>query len=106
MAYLCHKFFFLLKKKWPWPIVAIDQNSFGTCNLRPGCLWGMLFKMATARIRNNDWQEDEGLKETLTRFVRENLRRNEVLDFVSRDFSEKKLMAKIGHGQIFKFILK
>ena len=48
----------------------------------------MLFKMATARIRNNDWQEDEGLKEALTRYVRENLRRNEVLDFVSRDFSD------------------
>ena len=44
--------------------------------------------MATARIRNNDWQEDKGLKEALTRYVKENLRRNEVLDFVSRDFSD------------------
>ena len=37
---------------------------------------------------NNDWQEDERLKEALTCYVRENLRRNEVLDFVSRDFSD------------------
>lgn len=44
--------------------------------------------MATARIRNNDWQEDERLIEALTRYVKENLRRNEVLDFVSRDFSD------------------
>ena len=48
----------------------------------------MLFKMATARIRNNDWQEEEGLNEALTRYVRENLCQNEVLDFVSRDFSD------------------
>ena len=48
----------------------------------------MIFKMATARIRNSDWQEDEGLKEAFTRYVKENLRRNEVLDFVSRDFSD------------------
>ena len=48
----------------------------------------MLFNIATARIRNNDWRENEELKEALTRYVKENLRRNEVLDFVSRDFSE------------------
>ena len=68
MAYLCHRFYFILsffctkKKKWPWPIVAIDLNSFGPCNL---------FKMATARIRNNDWQEDERLIEALTRYVKD-----------------------------------
>ena len=78
MAYLCHRFCFILfffspkkKQKGPWPIVAIDQNSFGPCNL---------FKMATARIRNNDWQEDERLIEALTRYVKENLCRNEVLE--------------------------
>ena len=43
--------------------------------------------MTTARIQN-DWQEDEGLKEALTCYVRENLCPNEVLDFVSRDFSD------------------
>ena len=68
MAYLCHRFCFILyfffteKKKGPWPIVAIDQSSFGPCNL---------FKMATACIRNNDWQEDERLIEPLTRYVKE-----------------------------------
>ena len=51
-------------------------------------LWGILFKMATGRNRNNAWQEDERLKEALTCYVRENLRRNEVLDFVLRDFSD------------------
>ena len=43
----------------------------------------MLFKMATARIGNNDWREDEELKEALTRYAKENLRLNEVFDFVS-----------------------
>ena len=53
MAYLCN-----------WSIVAIDQNSCGTCNLTPGCLWSMLIKMATACIGNNDWK---GLKEAFAR---------------------------------------
>jgi len=48
----------------------------------------LLFKMATARIRNADWQEDEELKDALGCYVKENLRRIEVLDFVTRDFSQ------------------
>ena len=58
---------------------------------RPECISGeivLLFKMASARIRNNDWQEDEELKDALGRYVKQNLRRIELLDFVSRDFSE------------------
>ena len=40
MAYLCHRFYFILffftkKKKGPWPIVAIDQNSFGPHKVAP-----------------------------------------------------------------------
>ena len=91
-------------KIYPWPIFAIGfffywkKRAMAYRRHRPEflwnvqfktrTLWGMIFKMATGRIRNNDWQEDERLKGALTRYVRENLRRNEVLDFVSRDFSE------------------
>lgn len=33
-------------------------------------------------IRNSDWQDDEKLNDDLQRYVMENLRRKEVLDFV------------------------
>ena len=46
-----------------------------------------VFKMATARIRNDEWKQDVDLKDTLTRYVKENLRRTEILDFVSMDFN-------------------
>ena len=46
-----------------------------------------VFKMATARIRNDEWKQDVDLKDTLARYVKENLRRTEILDFVSRDFN-------------------
>ena len=39
-----------------------------------------------ARIRNDFWKEDETLKETLQCYVKEGLQREEILDFVRRDF--------------------
>ena len=39
-----------------------------------------------ARIRNDHWKEDETLKETLKRYVKDGLQREEILDFVQRDF--------------------
>ena len=47
-----------------------------------------VFKMATARIRNEEWQQDDDLKDMLARYVKENLRRREILDFVCRDFDQ------------------
>ena len=41
-----------------------------------------------SRIRNDCWKEDKNLEETLSRYVKEGLRREEILDFVSRDFGE------------------
>ena len=35
-----------------------------------------------ARGRNSDWQEDQDLKDDLVKYVRQNLRRKEILDFV------------------------
>ena len=35
---------------------------------------GDLFKMATARIRNDEWKQDDDLKKTLLRYVKQNLR--------------------------------
>jgi hypothetical protein len=40
------------------------------------------------RIHNSDWQEDENLKDDLQRYVMENFRRKEILDFVKRDYLE------------------
>ena len=42
--------------------------------------------MAEALIRNSDWEDDEQLKSDLQRYVKQNLRRREILDFVRRDF--------------------
>ncbi|KXJ15658.1 uncharacterized protein LOC110237035 [Exaiptasia diaphana] len=40
------------------------------------------------RVRNDLWKEDEALKETLERYVKEGLQRKEILDFMVRDFDE------------------
>ena len=49
---------------------------------------GHLFKMATARIQNNQWKEDDDLKDILVQYVKQYLRRTEMIDFVSRDLDE------------------
>ena len=41
-----------------------------------------------SRIRNDSWKEDENLEKTLHQYVKEGLRRHEILDFLSRDFPE------------------
>ena len=41
-----------------------------------------------SRIRNNSWKDDENLEKTLDQYVKEGLRRHEILDFLSRDFPE------------------
>ena len=41
-----------------------------------------------ARIRNDDWKSDETLKEDLKKYARSNRQRNEILDFMKRDYSE------------------
>lgn len=38
------------------------------------------------RIRNNEWQGDEELKNDLETYVKQNLQRNEILDFVSEKY--------------------
>ena len=51
---------------------------------RPEFLWGVLFKMATTTIV----KKTKELKEVLSRYVKQNFRGNELLDFVSRDCGE------------------
>ncbi|XP_028412126.1 uncharacterized protein LOC114534852 [Dendronephthya gigantea] len=41
-----------------------------------------------AYFRNNNWVEDEQLKEQMARHVREGYQRNEMLDFLRRDFPQ------------------
>ena len=38
-----------------------------------------------ARIRNNDWKDDQTLKEDLEKYSRNNLQRTEMLDFMNCD---------------------
>ena len=42
--------------------------------------------MAEARIRNIDWKDDIDLRNDLAKFVRVNLRRLEILDFVRKGY--------------------
>ncbi len=39
-------------------------------------------------MANSSWKDDEKLKKDLDQYVRENLKRSEILDFVKRDFPE------------------
>ena len=41
-----------------------------------------------SNIRNSDWQGDEQLQSDLRRYVLQNMKRTEILDFVRRDFPE------------------
>ena len=38
------------------------------------------------RIRNPEWQNDEAVRSDLLKYVRQNLQRNEILDFVKLDY--------------------
>ena len=60
-----------------WPKTAIDQDALGAASTS---------KMAAARIRNDSWKEDLKLREKLKDYVTEGLRREEILDFMLRDF--------------------
>ena len=57
------------------------------------------------RIRNDSWKNDHDLKDILRKYVREGLQREEILDFVSRDFSQyawslRTLDRRLHHFQI------
>ena len=47
---------------------------------------GFTSKMAAARLRNDSWKEGLNLKEKLKDYVTEGLRREEISDFMLRDF--------------------
>ena len=65
---------------------------------------GYLSNMAV-RIRNDSWKNDHDLEDILRKYVREGLQREEILDFVSRDFSQyawslRTLDRRLHHFQI------
>ena len=41
-----------------------------------------------ARMASSSWKDDEELKTDLEKYVSQNLKRSEILDFVKRDFPE------------------
>ena len=57
---------------------AIDQNALRCPDVRSN--------MAETRIRNSDWEDDIDLKNDLAKFVRLNLKRLEILDFMRKDY--------------------
>ena len=61
-----------------WPKTAIDQDALGA---------DFTSKMAAARLRNDSWKEGLNVKEKLKDYVTEGLRREEILDFMLRDFN-------------------
>ena len=63
------------------------------------------FLYLAASIRNDSWKNDHDLEDILRKYVREGLQREEILDFVSRDFSQyawslRKLDRRLHHFQI------
>ena len=42
--------------------------------------------MMMSRVRNSNWEDDEELKEDLERYVKQNLKREEILDFVLKKY--------------------
>ena len=61
-----------------WPIAAVAQ---GTGTQFEGT------KMA-AYFRNDGWKEDVFLKEEMSRYIKQGLQRQEILDFLKRDFAQ------------------
>ena len=59
----------------PWPRAAIDHHA-----LRESAM--------AARTRNASWMEDLDLKEELQKYVRQGLKRDEILNFMERDFGD------------------
>jgi hypothetical protein len=41
-----------------------------------------------AYLRNVDWKDDQSLKNDLEKYVKEDLRRKEMLDFLKRDYPQ------------------
>ena len=76
MAYHCHSKKQQQKKIMPGLSLPQNRMHFGAPER------GDLFKMATARIRNDEQKQDDDLKNTLLRYVKQNLRRKEIQDFV------------------------
>ena len=72
---------FLFKTKLKIPLAQ-------SCH-RPACFAKLFQKLKmAARIRNAGWMEDLRLKQDLEKYVRQGLKRDEILNFMERDFGE------------------
>ena len=47
-----------------------------------------MFANMAERVRNSEWKQDEYLQNDLKKYVFGNLKRNEILDFVKRDYPQ------------------
>ena len=69
--------FFFKKNIRPWPIDATAHNALGLT-------WVMIFSTkdggAANQIRNGDWMQDQTLKDDLSRKVRQNWKKSEILE--------------------------
>ena len=73
----------------------------------PQCTWVMMFstKMAANQIRNGDWMEDQPLKDDLSKYVRQNWQKSEILDFIKSKYpmyawSERTLARRLQYFDI------
>ena len=69
MAYECHS----------------PQSPVPNISFHPLYIGGPVINMAE-RIRNNDWENDEEMRQDLEKYLRQNLRREEMLDFMVADY--------------------
>ena len=94
-AYECHSI--ISGNQW-W------QSGGNISNLCPSPPSVNLSVMAS-RTRNENWKDDEELKEDLEKYIKQNLKRKEVLDFVSSKYpmyawSLRTLCRRLSHFNI------
>ena len=74
MAYKCHN-----------PQSPVPNIFFHPLYIKYIYTGGPVINMAE-RIRNNDWENDEEMRQDLEKYVRQNLKREEILDFTIADY--------------------
>ena len=95
-----------VKSKSLWPIAAIVYQD---ALWQADCMRGqaLVSDMATAsNFRTNTWKEDASLKDEMLKFVKQGLKREEMLSFLRRDFDQyawslRTLDRRLRHFEIF-----
>ena len=73
------------------PRCAIDQNAFPFPGARPN--------MADAWNKNSDWEDDNDINNDLAKFVSLNLKRMEILHFLTKDYPMYAWSLRVWHAE-------